>query len=116
MNDEGSPRITVFLSYAHEDDRFRSLLLKALAPLKREDSMTVWHDREIVPGQDWARQIDQHLAAADVIVLSHAPQRPAPDLGARPDRRRRRAHRTEAAEALGKLGVGARGQRGATRA
>ena len=28
-----------------------------------------WHDRQILPGQDWDRKIDENLKTADIILL-----------------------------------------------
>src|SRR5690606_41912877 len=36
---------------------------------KRAGLIGEWHDRRIVPGDDWAGQIDQHLQTADIILL-----------------------------------------------
>jgi hypothetical protein len=32
-----------------------------------------WHKREILPGQDWAKAIDQHLNTAQIILLLISP-------------------------------------------
>jgi hypothetical protein len=61
--------IEVFYSYAHEDETFVRELEKQLSVLRRTGVITTWHDRQIAPGGDWAKQIDAHLASARVIVL-----------------------------------------------
>ena len=67
---ERQPRpIRVFCSYAHEDAEYRVALEKHLSPLIRGNVIELWHDREIVAGQTWAEQIDEHLADAELIVL-----------------------------------------------
>jgi hypothetical protein len=59
----------IFISYAHRDEPYRVELEKHLSNLRDQNLITDWHDRKIVPGQDWAREIDSHLEAAAVILL-----------------------------------------------
>jgi hypothetical protein len=61
--------ITLFYSYAHEDEDFRANLEKHLSNLKRQGVIHEWHDRKIVAGQSWADEIDSNLEKADVILL-----------------------------------------------
>ena len=61
--------IEVFISYNHEDEKLLKKLLKHLASLKRQGLVSVWHDREIGPGAEWKREIDQHLNSAQIILL-----------------------------------------------
>jgi RNA polymerase sigma factor (sigma-70 family) len=61
--------VEVFLSYAHADEPFRVVLEKHLAGLKRRGFIDGWHDRTILPGSEWAEQIDDHLNSASVILL-----------------------------------------------
>ncbi len=64
---------TVFISYAHEDDKQRKALqlrLNILANqglIDRRDS--VWYDRKLRAGEDWDAEIKTQLEQADVIVL-----------------------------------------------
>lgn len=66
---ERAAPLKLFLSYAHEDDAHREALVEHLTPLIDAGVFTLWHDRRLTGGQDWAGQIDQHLAAADVVLL-----------------------------------------------
>jgi hypothetical protein len=59
----------VFISYAHQDESFRDELVKHLRLLEREQLIEVWHDRKIVPGQDWSRAIHDNLASAGIFIL-----------------------------------------------
>ena len=68
-----SRSVKVFISYAHEDNALRDQLVKHLAILKRQGTIRTWHDREIVPGTDWAGQIDAHLETAQLILLLISP-------------------------------------------
>jgi internalin A len=60
--------IKTFISYAQEDHEHLRTLKKHISPLIRQ-GMTVWYDQEILAGADWNREIEQHLRAADVVLL-----------------------------------------------
>jgi len=64
-----APSVLVFYSYAHEDEALRDELEKHLSTLQRQGLIISWHDRLIMPGTDWEREIDAHLNAAQVILL-----------------------------------------------
>jgi formylglycine-generating enzyme required for sulfatase activity len=61
--------LRVFVSYAHEDEAHRTALEKHLTLLRRQSLVEPWHDRMIPPGGKWDGVIDEHLTAADVILL-----------------------------------------------
>lgn len=61
--------ISVFLSYAHEDEPLLRQLEIHLSLLKRQGLISVWHDRQIDPGANWAQVIDQQLEQASIILL-----------------------------------------------
>lgn len=61
--------VRIFYSYSHKDEQFREALETHLAILKRQDIAIDWHDRKIIPGQEWASEIDAHLNESDVIIL-----------------------------------------------
>lgn len=61
--------IEIFLCYAHEDELLRRELATYLGGLKRQGFFNVWHDRKIMPGKEWAREIDKHLNTAQIILL-----------------------------------------------
>src|SRR5205823_2974249 len=42
-------------------------------PLQHEGLIDVWHDRDISVGAEWEREIDEHLKAADIILLLVSP-------------------------------------------
>lgn len=65
--------LEVFFSYAHEDENYKNLLLKALSTLKRERLIREWHDRDISAGTKWATEIDAHLKSAHIILLLVSP-------------------------------------------
>ncbi len=61
--------IKVFISYAHKDEELRIELDKHLTSLKRQGIIATWQDREILPGDEWAGEIDQQLNTAQIILL-----------------------------------------------
>ncbi len=61
--------IEIFLCYSHEDEKLRNIIAKLLRRLERQGQITVWYDREIGPGKEWAREIDLHLNTAQIILL-----------------------------------------------
>ncbi|MBI1897660.1 MAG: toll/interleukin-1 receptor domain-containing protein, partial [Acidobacteria bacterium] len=68
-----TPRVSVFLSYAHRDERLREELDKHLSPLRRSSLIDTWHDRRITPGTDLDTEIDRRLASADLVLLLISP-------------------------------------------
>lgn len=66
-------RVSVFLSYAHRDERLREELEKHLSPLRRSALIETWHDRKIIPGTELDAAIDQQLASADLVLLLISP-------------------------------------------
>ncbi len=66
---EPSTSIEIFLSYSHRDESLRRVLEDHLALLRRQRVLSIWHDRRIGAGTEWAGQIDAHLDAAGVILL-----------------------------------------------
>ena len=61
--------LNVFISYAHEDEAHRETLGKHLSALVREGLISIWHDRQITGGREWAGVIDQKLKGADIVLL-----------------------------------------------
>src|SRR5690349_18899783 len=66
-------QVTVFYSYAHADERLRKQLETHLGLLRQQGLIATWHNRQIVPGTDWAQELDEHLATARVILLLISP-------------------------------------------
>lgn len=63
----------VFISYSHKDERFREDLEDHLSMLKRNEVISVWHDRKIIPGNDWKGDIDDNLDRAEIVLLLVSP-------------------------------------------
>lgn len=63
----------VFISYAHADETLRDRLGVHLKPMIREGLIDPWHDRQLLPGADFANEIDENLEAADLILFLASP-------------------------------------------
>ena len=61
--------ISVFYSYAHEDEDLRDKLNTHLKILERQKVIDSWYDRDIKPGSEWAEQINENLESAQIILL-----------------------------------------------
>ncbi|MGB7250272.1 MAG: GUN4 domain-containing protein [Phormidesmis sp.] len=61
--------VTVFFSYSHKDKTLRDELAKHLQALKLSDVIADWHDGEILPGDEWNREIQKNLNSAQIILL-----------------------------------------------
>src|SRR5437899_10164540 len=66
--------LSVFCSYAHEDEQLRRRLEQALAEANKDGLIkAVWYDGQIGPGMEWHREIQDHLESADLILLLVSP-------------------------------------------
>ena len=61
------PRL--FISYAHEDERFRDELRGALTPYERTKTLQIDDDTCILPGQRWEDELLSKVERADIMVL-----------------------------------------------
>jgi hypothetical protein len=61
--------VSVFVSYAHEDEPFRDKLLRHLSTLQDLGLVQTWHDRLISPGTNWDTDINTAIDLADVLIL-----------------------------------------------
>ena len=65
--------VKVFFSYSHKDESLRNELDTHLSILKRNGIINSWHDRRIVAGTDFSKEIDSYLKNADIILLLISP-------------------------------------------
>ena len=65
--------LTVFFSYAHADEEYRNELENHLGFLKSSALLETWHDRKIMPGEEWEDKIDEQMNFADIILLLISP-------------------------------------------
>jgi len=61
--------LNIFISYSHADEALYNELHKHLSVLRRQKLFNSWHDRKLLPGDDWRTQIDRQLTEADVVLL-----------------------------------------------
>jgi hypothetical protein len=64
---EGS--VEIFCSYSHKDEPLRREFESHVAMLRRQNLVQIWHDRQILSGDDWAGDLDEHLNTADIVTL-----------------------------------------------
>jgi TIR domain len=65
--------ITVFYSYAHEDELLRKELEKHLTSVLSQELINPWHDRLIAAGTEWGHAINEQLNTASLIFLLISP-------------------------------------------
>jgi hypothetical protein len=63
----------VFISYSHKDRELLERLQVHLSILRRRGLVRDWHDGEIRPGSEWAKEIQRNLEQAQVILLLISP-------------------------------------------
>src|SRR5450755_671783 len=61
--------VSIFLSYAHKDESLCDQLKAHLSLLQHQGLISTWHDRRILPGADWAQEIDTYLETAPIVLL-----------------------------------------------
>lgn len=57
------------MSYSHKDEALRDELETHLAILKRQGLISTWHDRKILPGDEFGKEIDENLESSNIILL-----------------------------------------------
>ena len=65
--------IEVFVAYSHRDEELRDELAKHLVILERQGVIAAWHDRRILPGDEWEHEIGAHVNTARMILLLVSP-------------------------------------------
>jgi tetratricopeptide (TPR) repeat protein len=60
---------SIFLSYVHQDEQLLHELETHLSLLKRQGLISTWYNRQIAPGTNWTREIEQQLEQAAIILL-----------------------------------------------
>ncbi len=61
--------LKLFISYAHEDERWRAKLAPNLDLLQREGLVEVWCDLQIKPGDKWDDEIKRKLEEAELYLF-----------------------------------------------
>ena len=63
-----TPKLKLFLSYAHKDEKSVNELRKDLKLMERNGLIRTWYDRALSAGEKWETRILQELNEADVII------------------------------------------------
>jgi internalin A len=61
--------VNVVFSYLHQDEELRDKLATHLKIIERNGVISSWHDRKILPGDEWKKAIDTNFQRADLILL-----------------------------------------------
>ncbi|WP_245678541.1 SIR2 family protein [Chondromyces crocatus] len=69
MSEPPANPIEVFFSYSEADRDLRDKIETHLAILKRKGVIRGWHEGEIGAGEDWDREVREHLESAKMILL-----------------------------------------------
>jgi hypothetical protein len=69
MSNDCAEAPLLFYSYAHEDEGYLTRLRTHLTMLKRENRISEWYDRKIIPGDEWDLEIREQLERARVVLL-----------------------------------------------
>jgi tetratricopeptide (TPR) repeat protein len=65
--------VKVFVSYSQKDKPYLERLRSSLSTLTQENIIQAWYDGQIVPGQEWEKQIYENLNGSDIILLLVSP-------------------------------------------
>lgn len=65
----GYNSLSLFVCYAHADERIVRQLIPSLKVLARRGYIAPWRDSDLVPGEDWDETIKERLSKAQVILL-----------------------------------------------
>lgn len=66
---EGQTPVEIFCSYAREDEVWLQKIVTHVSLLRQQGLISLWYDRLIIPGTDWARAIDTHLESASLLLF-----------------------------------------------
>jgi hypothetical protein len=61
--------VRVFYSYCREDESLRDELGKHLATMRKIRLVDDWHDRNLIPGEEWESIIAERLESSQLILL-----------------------------------------------
>lgn len=61
--------VKVFISYSHKDEKLKNDLCEHLSTLRRQNIISEWHDRKIIPGTNWKDEIDENLSNSELILF-----------------------------------------------
>jgi hypothetical protein len=66
---QAPPRLSGFISYAHDDAKHFTSLQKHLVPIERLVGVSFWTDHDLRAGQVWNDKIAAAIVSADVFIV-----------------------------------------------
>ena len=63
-----SEPLKVFITYSHKDTDDREELRRRLAVMEQQGMITLWDDNEILPGDEWYKDISDNLTDSDILL------------------------------------------------
>ena len=63
-----SEPLKVFITYSHNDRQQNTELKTRLAVMESEGEIKLWDDNEILPGDEWYKDISTNLAGSDILL------------------------------------------------
>jgi len=61
--------LKTFIVYARDDKHHKDQLLRHLRPLVHNRYLEIWHDGDILPGEDWEKLIKTNLKASQIVLV-----------------------------------------------
>ncbi len=65
----GANAFSLFMCYAHDDERIVRELIPSLKVLARRGYIAAWRDTDLVPGEDWDATIKEKLSQSQIILF-----------------------------------------------
>ena len=63
-----SKPLKIFITYSHKNTKEKDELITRLARLEHEGIIEIWHDNEILPGDNWRDAIFSNLADSELLL------------------------------------------------
>ncbi len=60
--------LKVFITYSHKDADYKEELRRRLAVMEQQGMITLWDDNEILPGDEWYKDISDNLTDSDILL------------------------------------------------
>ena len=62
------PPLKVFITYSHNDLSQKEKLKEYLAVMEQNGEITAWDDNQILPSDEWEKEIATYLAISDILL------------------------------------------------
>ena len=63
----------IFISYSHKDNKWLDTIMTFLKPHSRDEKISIWSDKDILPGARWDDEIKKQLETCRVAILLVTP-------------------------------------------